>query len=114
MGRRSRIMWLSEGSMTASTDSGPSRRAELLRRMTKSGLYLVTDDPLAADELIRRLAAALQAGADVVQFRDKGEDRAAKAGIGRRVAECCRAAGALFIMNDDPQLAAELDADGSH
>ena len=100
--------------MTANTDAGASRRAELLRRMTKSGLYLVTDDRLDANELIRRLEAALQAGADVVQFRDKREDLAAKAEIGRRVAASCRAAGALFIMNDDPELAAELDADGIH
>jgi thiamine-phosphate pyrophosphorylase len=30
------------------------------------------------------------------------------------VAERCKAAGALFIVNDDAHLAAELDADGIH
>ena len=74
--------------------------------MTRSGLYLVTDDRLDADELLARLDAALGAGADVVQFRDKRDDRAAVAAVGRRVAERCRAAGALFIVNDDAELAA--------
>jgi thiamine-phosphate diphosphorylase len=103
-----------EGSMITTNDPGASRRAELLRRMTQTGLYLVTDDHLEIDELIRRLDAALAAGADVVQFRDKREDRAAVAATGRRVAERCRAAGALFIVNDYADLAAELDADGIH
>jgi thiamine-phosphate diphosphorylase len=64
--------------------------------------------------LIGKLDAALEAGADVVQFRDKRIDRAAAAEVGRRVAERCKAAGALFIVNDDAALAAELDADGVH
>src|SRR5687768_9095169 len=100
--------------MTSTTDLGASRRESLLRRMTRSGLYLVTDDRLEADELLRRLDAALGAGADVVQFRDKRDDRSAVASVGRRVAEHCRAAGALFIVNDDARLASELDADGIH
>jgi thiamine-phosphate diphosphorylase len=82
--------------------------------MTRTGLYLVTDDRLDPDELVRRLDAALGAGADVVQFRDKREDRAAVAAAGRLVAEHCRTAGALFIVNDDARLAAELQADGLH
>src|SRR5262245_58366868 len=100
--------------MATDPDTGVSRREQLLRRMTRSGLYLVTDDRLEADELVRRLEAALGAGADVVQFRDKRDDRSAVAGVGRRIAERCRAAGALFIVNDDAKLAHDLDADGIH
>ena len=100
--------------MAPDGDPGANRRASLLRRMTRSGLYLVTDDRLEADELIARLDAALGAGADVVQFRDKRDDRPARVAVGRRVAERCRAAGALFIVNDDPELAREIHADGLH
>ncbi|MCC7367529.1 MAG: thiamine phosphate synthase [Chloroflexi bacterium] len=89
-------------------------RAELLARMTRSGLYLVTDDRLPADVLVEKLTAAIQAGADVVQFRDKRTDRAAVWAVGRRVAETCRSFGALFIVNDDAELAAEVQADGIH
>lgn len=100
--------------MRPDADLGASRRESLLRRMTKSGLYLVTDDRLEADDLLARLEAALGAGADVVQFRDKRDDRSAVAAVGRRVAERCRAAGALFIVNDDADLAREIGADGIH
>jgi thiamine-phosphate diphosphorylase len=100
--------------MAPDADLGASRRESLLRRMTRSGLYLVTDDRLEPDDLIARLDAALGAGADVVQFRDKRDDRSVVAAVGRRVAERCRAAGALFIVNDDAELARELDADGIH
>lgn len=96
------------------TTDAASHRADLLKRMTRTGLYLITDDRLDPDELIRRLDAALGAGADVVQFRDKRADRAAVAEVARRVAERCRAAGALFIVNDDDALAADLHADGIH
>ena len=98
------------------TDEAESkaRRADVLHRMTRSGLYLVTDDRLAPDVLIERLTAAIKAGADVVQFRDKRMDREAVAAVGKRVAETCRSLGAMFIVNDDAQLAADLDADGIH
>jgi thiamine-phosphate pyrophosphorylase len=94
-------------------DSHATRRA-LLERMTRTGLYLVTDDRLDEASLLERLAAALGAGADVVQFRDKRADRDAVLVTGRRVAELCRQHGALFIVNDDANLAAALDADGLH
>lgn len=100
--------------MTTPSDSASDRRRERLARMTRGGLYLVTDDRLDPPVLLERLAAALAAGADVVQFRDKRPDRAAVTALGRQVAERCRAAGALFIVNDDARLAVELDADGIH
>lgn len=96
------------------TDTGKARRAELLQRMTRTGLYLVTDDRLPTDILLTKLTASLEAGADVVQLRDKRTDRDAVAEVGRRVADICRAHGTLFIVNDDAQLAADLDADGIH
>ncbi|MCC6175138.1 MAG: thiamine phosphate synthase [Chloroflexi bacterium] len=95
-------------------DSAVRHRGDLLRRMTRTGVYLVTDDRLADDVLLERLDAALTAGADVVQFRDKHDDRETAARIGREVATRCRASGALFIVNDDAALAADLDADGLH
>jgi len=94
--------------------SADATRRQLLDRLTRTGLYLITDDHLDEATLLDRLNAALAAGADVVQFRDKRADRVAVEQTGRRVAEACRAAGALFIVNDDAELAAALDADGVH
>jgi thiamine-phosphate diphosphorylase len=105
-----------EGDTSMATDDAESnaRRNDLLHRMTRTGLYLVTDDRLEPDVLIDKLTAAIKAGADVIQFRDKRTDREAVAAVGKRVAETCRALGALFIVNDDAQLATDLHADGIH
>lgn len=100
--------------MATGTAESKARRGDLLHRMTRTGLYLVTDDRLAPDALMGKLTAAIKAGADVVQFRDKRMDREAVAAVGKQVAETCRALGALFIVNDDAQLAADLNADGIH
>lgn len=47
---------------------------------------------------------------DIVQARSQDPSPAAL----RAIRDRCRAAGALFIVNDDPALAAEIDADGVH
>lgn len=94
--------------------AGGARRAELLDRLTRSGLYLITDDRLDDDLLLARLEAALEDGADVVQLRDKRPGRGRAYALGQRVAERCRAAGALFLVNDYADLAVALKADGVH
>ena len=94
--------------------AGTGRRAELLRRMTATGLYLITDDRLPEDELLSRLEVALVAGADVVQLRDKRPARGRVYQLGRRIAERCRAHRAVLIVNDFADLAVALDADGVH
>ncbi len=95
-------------------NGGRERRSERLTRLTRGGLYLITDDRLAEDELLMRLDAALAAGADVVQFRDKRPARGRTYQIGQQVAERCRAHGALLIVNDFADLAVSLTADGVH
>jgi thiamine-phosphate pyrophosphorylase len=73
-------------------------------------LYLVAD----RIGLRHALDGALRAGAGVVQLRDKhatdDELRAAAA----RFAPRCAEHGALFLLNDRPDLAAEVGADGVH
>jgi thiamine-phosphate pyrophosphorylase len=62
----------------------------------------------------RVLAAALAGGVDVVQLREKdaGEDELLRAGrVFRRLT---REAGALFVVNDSPELALRCEADGVH
>ena len=82
--------------------------------MVGRGLYLITDDRLADEELLSRLGAALDAGADVVQLRDKRPERGRTYRLGREIAEQCRAHRALLIVNDFADLATALDADGVH
>jgi len=79
------------------------------------GLYVLTDpDLIPDDELAARVRGAIQGGAAAVQYRDKRpgyEGHLARAGALRAVT---RELGALLIINDDPRLAAEIEADGVH
>ncbi len=92
--------------------SGP--RAALVARLVESGVYLVTDDTLPPDELLRRLDAALAAGVRVVQLRDKRTAMRAVLRLGEQVAELCARHGALLLVNDRADLALALDAAGLH
>jgi thiamine-phosphate pyrophosphorylase len=60
------------------------------------------------------LEAALRGGVDIVQLRIKDATDEHLVATGRRYAEVCAAHGALFVVNDRPDLVAEVDADGVH
>jgi hydroxymethylpyrimidine kinase/phosphomethylpyrimidine kinase/thiamine-phosphate diphosphorylase len=75
------------------------------------GLYLVTDE---APLLLQRVKEALAGGVSVVQYRSKGSDHEQKRSQGRELRDLCRQHAVPFIVNDDLQLARELDADGVH
>jgi thiamine-phosphate pyrophosphorylase len=86
---------------------GERRRAALQR----ARLYLCTPDRA---DLAVFVTAVCEAGVDIVQLRDKQlADRALleRAAMAR---EAAHAAGALFVLNDRPDLAAACDADGVH
>lgn len=78
------------------------------------GLYAITPDELSSDILIARIAEAIQGGARLIQYRRKNIDGSAKMAEAKTIAALCRARRALFIVNDDPRLAAEAGADGVH
>jgi thiamine-phosphate pyrophosphorylase len=74
-------------------------------------LYLCTPD---RPDLEQFVGACIAGGVDVVQFRDKQlEARGVleRASLALRV---CRDNGVPFILNDRPDLALELEADGVH
>jgi thiamine-phosphate pyrophosphorylase len=87
-----------------------TRTMDLRRqRLHDARLYLVCD--IRDDRLIE---AALRGGVDIVQLRDKHADDATLVAAGRRYASLCAAHGALFILNDRPELVVEAGADGVH
>jgi thiamine-phosphate pyrophosphorylase len=86
---------------------GAGRRALLGR----ARLYLCTSD---RPDLAEFVTAVCGAGVDIVQLRDKHlPDRALldRATVAR---EAARDAGALFVLNDRPDLAVACGADGVH
>jgi thiamine-phosphate pyrophosphorylase len=87
------------------SDAGHERRA----RLERARLYLVCDARPA--EFVR---AALAGGVDVLQLRDKTADDEAILRAAVTFRECCDEAGALFLLNDRPDLAVAAGADGVH
>src|SRR3954452_16401251 len=87
-----------------SLTSGPVRRA----RLREAHLYFVADRA----GLERALDGALRGGADLVQLRDKTADDDDLLRFAVQVGERCAAHGALFILNDRPDLAAQAGGGG--
>jgi len=96
-------------SLSLPEGDGPLRR----ERLRTARLYFVCEARPVTD-LETLLRAALTGGADIVQLREKELGRAEierAAGTFRRVADTF---SALFVVNDDPELARICDADGVH
>lgn len=80
-------------------------------RLARARLYVCT--PLR-DDLEAFLDAVLGAGVDVAQLRDKHATPDAQRAAAPAFRAACRRHDALFVVNDDPALGAECDADGVH
>ena len=89
---------------------GPGRRA----RLSRSLLYLVLESRPHGQDPSELLDAALRGGVDIVQLRDKelGDEALVAAAGPFRAA--CDVHGALFVLNDRPDLVEACGADGVH
>jgi len=83
--------------------------------MNEVRLYGILDlGYVAVDEAVDKTLALLDGGVDVLQLRAKGVGREVIRKVALKIMPLCREAGVPFILNDDANLAAELDADGVH
>jgi thiamine-phosphate pyrophosphorylase len=96
----------------AGTDDARARRR--LQALRVAGLYAVTPELLDTADLVARVEAALDGGAGAIQYRHKSAAVALKRSQAEALARITAARGALFIVNDDAALCAEVDADGVH
>lgn len=83
-------------------------------RLERARLYLVCGARPGGRPLADVLGPALAGGVDAFQLREKDareEELLAAAGVAR---ELCARAGALFILNDRPDLVSAAGADGAH
>ncbi len=92
------------------TRDGTWRRA----RLRAARLYLCTDRRASEGDLEEFLDTVLGAGVDIVQLRDSTAERAELLTAAAAFRAAAERHGALFIVNDDPELAVEVDADGVH
>ena len=79
------------------------------------GLYLITDYHLCEKVgLVPAVAAAIQGGANMVQYRNKYATRDRKLWEVQDLITLCRPLGIPLIVNDDIEIALESGADGVH
>ena len=80
------------------------------------GLYGVTDSQLQPDDriLIETVEQALMGGMKVLQYRDKSLDAGKRLRQAGALKVLCRRYQALLIINDDVELALDVEADGVH
>lgn len=78
------------------------------------GLYAITPDESDTAALLRKTRLALQGGAQVLQYRNKSADAALRLQQAQALRQLTREFDTTFIVNDDAQLAAQVEADGVH
>jgi thiamine-phosphate pyrophosphorylase len=84
---------------------------DLVYRLDRRHLYLCVGH---RDDLASFLPAVLRGGVDVVQLREKDLDDQIRISDATLMVPICRDFGVPFIMNDSPELAREVGADGVH
>jgi thiamine-phosphate diphosphorylase len=97
-------------SLAAPESVGPLRR----ERLRTARLYFVCDARPRGEDPEALLRAALSGGVDIVQLREKELGRAEIQRAATTFRRLCDIYSALFIVNDDPDLARSCDADGVH
>lgn len=116
MAARLREGWIGRARMVAAratAQAAGSLRADAAARVR--GLYVIVDPEATAGRDVREVAeAAMKGGASVVQYRDKTRDKGLTQATARELKGLCDAYGALFIVNDDADVAAACGADGLH
>lgn len=83
-------------------------------RSKLAGLYALTPDLVDTRILSMRTACALAGGASAVQYRNKTAPPALKLQQADALRALCVERGAIFIVNDDIELARAVEADGVH
>lgn len=79
-------------------------------------LYAVTDRTWARDTdgLLQQVAEAIDGGAGIVQLREKHLEQKDFLAEAERFVALCREKGAISIINDSVEIAAQTGADGVH
>ena len=79
------------------------------------GLYAITDEHLIPEKHFNQIVeSALQGGAKIIQYRDKSNDQEKRLHQAATLQSLCQKYKSLCIINDDIQLAKEINADGVH
>lgn len=81
----------------------------------KNNLYFVLTSEYAKGRPAAQIAEeALSAGVDILQMREKDLSKEELTMLGKKLLLACRKKSVPFIVNDDPHIAKEVNADGVH
>lgn len=79
-----------------------------------SGLYAITPEVADTETLLAQVRFALQGGVGVLQYRNKQGSAAMRLEQAAALRSLTRESGIPLIINDDAELARQVDADGVH
>ncbi len=80
-----------------------------------AGLYAITDcSTISTTDLLKKSELILNAGIALFQYRNKSENKAEKKELALKLQSLCQRYKTPFIVNDDLELATNIDADGIH
>ena len=97
-------------SLSPPEGEGPLRR----ERLRTARLYLCCEARPRGEDPGPLIEAALRGGVDIVQLREKSLPRREVERAAQTFRRLCDTYSALFVVNDDPDLARACDADGVH
>ena len=83
-----------------------------MESLSPFGLYLVITNPITSYEAVAE--AAVRANLRYIQLRMKHTDRASIVEKAKALRAITRGTSTNFIVNDDPEIAVEAEADGVH
>lgn len=92
----------------------PDQDEQRAHKLQSAALYVLITESLCRHPWQRVVEAILRGGADVLQLREKHLSDRELLRRARWMAEACRDAGCLFIVNDRADVAVAANADGVH
>ncbi len=88
--------------------------SDLTAQLERAQLYVLVTEAQCRTSLVGTVREALSGGAQVIQLREKTLDDRTLLEKARDLRKMTRSAGALFIVNDRPDIALLAEADGVH
>jgi len=85
-----------------------------MKKTLLTGIYAITPDNLKKDELYEKVDKLLQKGIRIIQYRDKLRSFEDRLIISKQLKAICQNFDSLLIINDDIQIAKEINAHGIH
>jgi thiamine-phosphate pyrophosphorylase len=88
--------------------------ADISAQLAQAKLYVLVTETLCRASLAGTVCEAVAGGAQMIQLREKNRDDRTLLAMARDIGKMARSAGALFIVNDRPDIALLAHADGVH